>query len=956
MARHRPAHRCQRCDSLEATTDGMTDMASSTPPTRPRREADAVHNAGATSVEQSHTRSAHEVARLLGTDLDEGLGDDEWPRRLRRLGPNTIEAVPRRSWIAIFLAQFKTLVVLLLLAASVVAFTLEETVEAIAILVVIVINTTIGFVTEWKAARALTALRAQAVAHAHVVRDGRERRVAASELVPGDIVFLEAGEQVPADGRIIESVRLQLDEASLTGESLSVSKHDAPLDGPDVVLAERSNMAFLGTVVTDGRGRMVVTGTGKDTEMGRIGRMLDETDTRDTPLERRLAVLGRSLIMVVVAVAAIIVGAGWLRGAATFTHMLEIGIVLAIAAVPEGLPAVATMTLALGMQRMARRRALIRRLPAVETLGSTTVICTDKTGTLTRGEMTVVSLALRSREIEVTGVGYAPRGELRTDGHALGVIDEELQLVVRIGALCNDAHVDRVGGEELVIGDPTEAALFVLAEKAGLSPATLEREYPRVREIPFDPEAKRMVTVHRDAENRLVAYVKGAPASVLGRCRYQLGAGGPVPLDDDARNEWVERNRTFARRALRVLAFAYRPLEETGPEATLDGDLIFVGMVGMMDPIRPEARTAVARCREAGIRTVMITGDQVETAAEIARDLGLDRSVEGKPLRTVHARELADLDAEGWAEIVSEAAAFARTSPAQKLAIVEALQAQGHVVAMTGDGINDAPALKQADVGVAMGIKGTEVAKQSADMVILDDSFATIEFAVEEGRVIYANILRFARYLFSCNMSTILTVFVAVMVGWPPPLTALQILWINLVVDVISATSLALEPSAPDVMKSPPRDPQEPILGRSTAATILGHGSLIAASTLLVYFIAFGMDPDDHMRAHTTTLAFMTLALAQVFHAFGARSRDKSIFSSWVLKNPWVWGAVGICVFLQILAVSVPLLNRVLHTMPLAGRDWGLVLVGAIAPVLVVELIKLARRLGRKRAGAQLED
>lgn len=897
----------------------------------------------------AHTSSAHEVVHLLGTDLARGLSDQEWTKRLRRFGPNAIEAVHHRSWVVILLSQFKTLVVMLLVAASIVAFTLEETVEAIAILVVILINTTIGFVTEWKAARALMALRMQTVAHAHVVRAGLERRVVAASLVPGDIVFLEAGEQVPADGRIVESVRLRIDEASLTGESLSVSKDDAPLQDESAVLAERSNMAFLGTVVTEGRGRMIVTATGQDTEMGRIGRMLDETDTRDTPLEHRLAVLGRALIMLVIAVAAIIVAVGWLRGAATFTQMLEVGIVLAIAAVPEGLPAVATMTLALGMQRMAHRRALIRRLPAVETLGSTTVICSDKTGTLTRGEMTVVALALRDREIEVTGAGYAPRGEFRADGHTISPAEREIELAVRIGALCNDAHVDREGGKEAVIGDPTEAALFVLAEKAGLSPAKLEETYPRLHEIPFDPKTKRMVTVHRDPSRRRVAFVKGATASVLGQCSYELGPGGLVPLDDEARDRWLKRNRALAQGALRVLALAYRPVEETGSEATFDVGLIFVGMVGMMDPIRPEALSAVARCREAGIRTVMITGDQVETASEIARVLGIDRGLDGRALRTVHARELVDLDPAAWAQFVGEAAAFARTSPAQKLAIVEALQAQGHIVAMTGDGINDAPALKQADVGVAMGIKGTEVAKQSADMVILDDSFATITHAVAEGRVIYANILRFARYLFSCNMSTILTVFAAVMLGWPPPLAALQILWINLVVDVISATSLALEPSAPDVMKAPPRDPKEPILGWSTAATILGHGSLIAASTLGVYFVAFGMEPEDHARAHTTTLAFMTLALAQVFHAFGARSREKSIFSRWVLKNPWVWGAVGVCVFLQVLAVSAPLLNRVLHTVPLSGRDWGLVLVGAIAPVLLVELIKLVRRLGRPR-------
>jgi P-type Ca2+ transporter type 2C len=919
---------------------------------RSRRHPDTGLNDGviAPPADRVHTLPAAQLSRDLATSLDHGLSEDECARRRARFGPNALGELRGRSWLQILLSQFKSVVVLLLLAAAVVAFSLDEIIESIAILVVIVLNTSIGFVTEVKAARALTALREQTTATAHVLRGGLERRVGASELVPGDVVFLEAGERVPADGRIIESVRLRIEEAALTGESVSVDKRDEAIEEADIPLAERHNMVFLGTVVTEGRGRMVVTATGAATEVGRIGRMIEEADTRDTPLERRLAALGRGLIGVVVAICAVIVVAGWLRGATSLAHMLEIGIVLAIAAVPEGLPAVATMTLALGMQRMARRRALIRRLPAVETLGSTTVICTDKTGTLTRGEMTVVTLALAEREVQVEGVGYAPQGRLLVDGRpADPERDRALALAVRIGALCNDAHVDRHDGEEAVIGDPTEAALFVLAEKAGLSPTELEDAYPRVREQPFDAEAKRMVTVHRQPDGAHVAYIKGAPATVLGLCSRHLGPRGVEPLDDDTRQAWLEQNRLLAGRALRVLALAYRPLGHDAADDALDRDLVWVGLLGMMDPIRPEAEVAVDRCRDAGIRTIMITGDQVDTAAEIARQLGLDRGPDGRALRTVHARELEGLDAEGWREVVAGAAAFARTSPAQKLAIVEALQEQGHIVAMTGDGVNDAPALKQADVGVAMGIKGTEVAKQSSDMVILDDSFASIERAVEEGRVIYGNILRFARYLFTCNMSTILTVFVAVLLGLPPPLAALQILWINLIVDVISATSLALEPSAPDIMNQPPRDPNEPILSGRTAATIFGHGSLLAISTLTVFFVALG-NAEQADAALPMTLAFMTLALAQVFHAFGARSRQRSIFTRWVLANRWVWGAVGLCIALQLLAVALPPLRRVLHTVPLSLADWGLVLAGAVAPVLAIELSKLVRRLGRKRA------
>lgn len=898
-----------------------------------------------------HTLHPSEVARRLGTDLERGLSEAEWRRRLERVGENALEAVGGRSWLGILLAQFKSLVIVLLLAASGVAFWLGETIEALAILVVVLINTGIGFVTEAKAARALTALRAQAVAHAHVIRGGREMHVPTSELVPGDVVFLEAGERAPADGRLVESARLLLDESALTGESVSVEKDAAVVEDLDAPLAERRNMAFLGAVVTEGRGRMIVTATGMATEVGRIGRMLEEADTRDTPLERRLAALGRALVLVVIAVATVIVVAGWLRGVADLGHMLELGIVLAIAAVPEGLPAVATMTLALGMQRMARRRALIRKLPAVETLGSTTIICTDKTGTLTRGEMTVVALALGERDVEVTGTGYAPRGSFLEDGRELGLEgDAQLATALRIAALCNDAHVDRADGGETVIGDPTEAALVVLAEKAGLAPAELERARPRVRELPFDATAKRMVTVHREDGGELVAYVKGAPARVIEAASHRLGRRGEEPLTEEDRAAWLTKNRALARRALRVLALAYRRVAEDDPDSVLDRELVLVGLVGMIDPLRPEARAAVQRCREAGIRTAMITGDQVETAAEIAAQLGIDRDVRGRPLRTVHARELRELDPEGWSEIVAEAGAFARTSPAQKLEIVRAFQKLGHVVAMTGDGVNDAPALKQADVGVAMGIKGTEVAKQAADMVILDDRFATIARAVEEGRVIYANILRFARYLFSCNVSTILTVFVAVIAGLPPPLYALQILWINLVVDVVSATSLALEPSAPGIMRQLPRDPGERILDRRTVATILGHGALLASVTLAVFVWALREPASDAALAHATTMAFMTLALAQVLHALSARSRDRSIFGRGSFANPWVWGAATACTLLQVAAVEVPLLNRVLHTVPLSVASWGVVLAAALTPVLLVELWKLAWRLRRRVA------
>ncbi|MEQ1771895.1 MAG: cation-transporting P-type ATPase, partial [Devosia sp.] len=622
-------------------------------------------------------------------------------------------------------------------------------------------------------------------------------------------------------------------------------------------------MAFLGTTITDGRGRLLVTATGAQSEVGKIGILIDEAMTRNTPLEQKLARLGRLLILVVLALCAVIVLAGWLRGATDFWHMLEIGLSLAIAAVPEGLPAVTTMTLALGMQRMARMRALVRRLPAVETLGSVTVICTDKTGTLTRNEMTVCVYALDQRRVKVTGAGYEPRGKFEDGGKLVDPrTDEHLAMALRIGMLCNDAKIERADGHDMVLGDPTEAALIVVAEKAEMNRAALAIDFPRLSEVPFDSTSKRMVTVHRAPHGRTTAFLKGSPGTLLAACTGQVRAPGVTALTEEDRRRWEETNQELAGAALRVLGLAYRELPEGYLEADFAKELIFVGLVGMSDPLREEAKVAIATCREAGIRTVMITGDQQPTAAEIASQLGIDVDLDGRPLRAVHGRELTDLDAEGWKRAVGTAAVFARVSPEHKLQIVDALQQQGHVVAMTGDGVNDAPALKKADIGIAMGIKGTEVAKENADMVITDDNFASIVGAVEQGRIIYGNIIRFLHYLLSCNFAEILTVFVALMIGWPLPLVALQILWLNLITDIFPAFALALEPSGSDMMKRPPRDPKESLLTPRFIGLIVWQGLLIAGVTLLAFGIGMhwhGTEGKGLRQA--TTMAFMTLAL-----------------------------------------------------------------------------------------------
>lgn len=905
--------------------------------------------AASTSVEIPwHTLTAQGALARLGSDGVRGLSQAEAAARLARHGPNQLAASRGRSGLSILLHQFKSLIVVLLIVATGIAFLLGERVEAAAIMFVIVVNASMGFLIEWKAERTLSALRSHGVAMAHVVRDGVEREIDGAKLVPGDVVVVAAGARVPADGRVIESVRLQVEEAALTGESQPVTKTADAVAEESAAVGDRVDMAYLGTAVTDGRGRLLVTATGTDTEMGEIGALVSAAVTRETPLERKVALLGRWLVGIVLGLCAIIVAAGWLRGNGLL-QMLEVGISLAIAAVPEGLPAVTTMTLALGMQRMVRLGAIIRRLPAVETLGSTTVICTDKTGTLTRNEMTVRALAVEGRRIDVTGAGYAAQGEFLVDGRPIDRLGSEgLRLALRIGALCNDARIERAGGRTTVLGDPTEAALIVAAEKAGLEHAALARDHQRRRELPFDSVKQRMVTVHDTPDKGTVAYVKGSPAKVLAASSHQLTASGVSAMTPADRQRLLDQNLELAGASMRVLALAFRELSGADAEGEVEGDLTFVALVGMEDPLRDEAAAAIATCREAGIRTVMITGDQPATADGIARQLGIDRDANGDARTAVHGRDLKDLDAAGWQRVLATTAVFARVSPKQKLQIVEALQRDAQIVAMTGDGVNDAPALKRADIGIAMGKRGTEVAKEAAAMIITDDDFASIVAAVEQGRIIYANILKFIHYLFSCNTAEILVVFVAILVGWPLPLGPLQILWLNMVTDVFPALALAVEPSAAGIMKEPPRDPKEPLVGGGLAWLIAWQGTMLAGLTLLAFVIG--------MRWHgttgaglrlATTMAFMTLALIQIVHAFNARSRRRSAFSR-LFSNGWLWAAVLLCVALQAAAVYLPLLQRVLRTATPGAADWGVILACSLAPIPIVETVKLVRRrLGR---------
>ena len=870
---------------------------------------------------------------------ESGLTDDEAEERLERHGPNALElASPVSPW-EILADQLKSLVVLLLFAATGVAFLIGDVLEALAILSVLVINTAVGFWTEWRARLAMDALRRLQVQEAVVARSGRERRVDARTLVPGDVIMLEAGGSVPADARVLFAVELCINEAPLTGESLPVTKDPAAIiseNGEVVPLAERTAMVYKGTLVAAGSGRAVVVATGAATEIGHVSRLVQETESGETPLERRLEVLGRRLVWLTLGVASLITVLGVLRGADLWL-MLETGIALAIAAVPEGLPVVATITLAVGVRRMARRRALVRRLPAVETLGSATVICTDKTGTLTAGEMTATALAVGGRLIEITGVGYEPVGGFRQDGAAVEVSKiAGAELALRIAVLVNHASLTKAEEGWKAVGDPTEAALLVAGSKAGLERDSLRAEYQLLAEVPFTSERKLMATYHRTPAGLKVAYLKGAPKQIVELSQQQLTGAELVPVGESERQRLFEINRSLARRGLRVLALAYRQLDEgEAPGAEALRDLTFVGFVGILDPPAPGVKETIARLHEAGVRTVMITGDQTVTAQAVARDLGLF----GDGDETIGGSELAAMTDEQLTERVASVSAFSRVTFDDKLRIIRAFQRRGHIVGLLGDGVNDAAALKRADIGVAMGLRGTDVAKETADVVLEDDRFETIGAAVEDGRVIFDNIRKSIFYLFSCNLSEVLTLLVTGLAGMPLPLLPLQILWLNLITDVFPALALALEPAEADVMRRPPRDPDSNIMSGDFVIGVVTYALLITVATLGVFYWGYQVRQVD--LKHAITLAFMTLALAQLFHVLNARSSEPVLFARKLWRNGWIWAALALTIGLQLAAVYNPLLSRVLHTHALAPGDWAIVLAGSALPLVVGQLFKL---------------
>ena len=882
-----------------------------------------------------------EIASTLGTDGRTGLSAAAAAEKLRTLGPNELREKKGRGPLAIFLDQFKGLIIWVLIVAALVSGFLKEWVDALAILAIVILNAILGLVQEYRAEKSLAALKKLSAPLSKVIRDGTARVAPSRELVPGDLIEVEAGDHIPADSRVIwHTSNIAVQEASLTGESTPVNKTDIVLEEKDIPLAERANILYMGTSVVSGKARAFVVETGMQTELGRIAGLIQDIKKETTPLQRKLEQFGKWIIYLCFVLVAIVFGLEILRGGKLLDMFLT-SVSLAVAAIPEGLPAVVTIALALGVQRMVRRNVLIRKLPSVETLGCATVICSDKTGTLTKNEMTVRAVWTSRTAFEVTGTGYDPSGEFRT---ASGPVDPrehpDLLKTLTAGVLCNNARLAVEDGKTSIFGDPTEIAILSAAAKAGVWKGDEENAYELVEEIPFDSERKKMSIVRR-ADQELTAFTKGAPDLLVNDCTYILEGGKERPLDPADRARIMAANDGYSSRALRVLAVAYRNLDQEPHSYTaeaIERDLTFAGLVAMIDPPRPEVREAMAKCRTSGIRTVMITGDHKNTAVAIARELGFygpdSRALTGE-----------DVDGLGDAELdgsVEEVAVYARVSPEHKLRAVRAWRRKGEIAAMTGDGVNDAPAVKEADIGVAMGITGTDVTKEVSDMVIMDDNFASIVAAVEEGRGIYDNIRKFIHYLLSCNLGEILTMFTASLLGYPVPLLPIQILWVNLVTDGLPALALGVDPVDPRIMERPPRKPDEPVVTGARAWLISVQGTLVAICSLAAFLFVLIYEQEGIERARTAALA--TLACSQLFHSFNCRSMRDSLFKLGILSNPQLVYATGLSFALQMAIIYVPFLQPVFKTQAMSALDLGMIIVFSSLPLWIMEMVKALNR------------
>jgi Ca2+-transporting ATPase len=894
--------------------------------------------AGDTGCEAAWTSSTTEALAELSVDPAQGLESEVVGDRRRRYGRNQLRAAKPRHVLSIVADQFRSIVILLLAGAGALAILFSEYVEGLAIFVVIAINGAIGFLTEWRATRSMEALKDLGRVDTAVMRDGVVQRIPADELVPGDIVILEGGDIVTADIRLIEASKLQADESTLTGESLPVTKHTEPLVLETTVM-DRSNMVFKGTAITRGSGKGVVVGSGLNTELGRISELVMEAESQQTPLEKRLDALGQRLAGAVLVIALLIAIAGILAGRDTFLA-IEVAIALAVAAIPEGLPIVATIALGRGMWRMAKRNALIAKLSAVETLGATSVILTDKTGTLTENRMTVTALRLAGADITVEAAGQTTLAHFHENHHKLGAGTYSLLDDLLIAAaLCNNGSLQLSSdGTIHAVGDPTELALLVAASRRGIRREDLLERMPEIAEVSFDPHTKLMATLHKKNADVLIA-VKGAPESVIPCCSGVRTIDGGLPLTDQEKREWLDHARALGDRGLRTLAIASKAAsnDDEDPYA----NLVLIGVVGLEDPAREGVKDAIDRCRRAGISVIMVTGDHLATASNIAAEVGIVQDT-ADPQQFVNGDDLDILLAQASPDELLDARVFSRATPEQKLNLIDFYQQQGYIVAMTGDGVNDAPALKKSDIGIAMGIRGTAVAKEAAHMVLQDDEFGTIVGAVAQGRAIYENIRKFVIYLLSCNISEVLIVTLATIAGAPLPLLPLQILFLNLVTDVFPALALGVGEGSPSLMEHRPRPAEEPLLTRSHWLRIGLHGTIISATVLIAMAIAIFYLHFDAERA--VTISFCTLAFAQLWHVFNMRDNIRQAITNEITRNIWIWLAIAICSVLILTAIYTPILSDLLRLTDPGIEGWFLILSMSLIPLVFAPLVyRIAR-------------
>ncbi|MBI4919460.1 calcium-translocating P-type ATPase, SERCA-type [archaeon] len=864
-----------------------------------------------------HSRKLKEVFESLNSSIN-GLSEEQVKDNQLKYGNNTIQEQKKISAIKIFLAQFNSSVIWVLLTAMIITFFLKHFIDLGVIGVVVIINSIFGFWQEYKAEEAINALKKLISSKATVLRNGKEQQINAEDLVPGDIIYVSTGDKVPADARLFESVNLKAQQAALTGESFPVEKVVC-IESENAQVSDRKNMIYSGTIITNGHSKAIVVSTGSKTEIGKIAEMIRTAESEDTPLQIQLKKLSLFITILVISLAGLMAGIDLWFGNEVISTFSK-AIALAVAAIPEGLPAVVTISLALGVQRMAKKKSLVRNLPSVETLGACTVICTDKTGTLTHNEMTVKNLYVNRDIIDVTGSGYSKEGTFSKN-------DERIHFLLTVGAINNDARLIVDDEKTELIGDPTEAALLVSAQKAGLDTHKLQDKTPRLAEIEFSSERKRMTTINSFKDNK-VAFTKGAPEIVLELCTKILVNGKIERLTRPEKLKIIQRNEEFAKQALRVLGFAYKPLSSKEDLESCEKDMIFVGLQAMIDPPRAEAKESIRECKEAGIKVLMITGDHLTTASAIAKDLSLD----GEAITGVMLDELSDSQLELKIEKIS---VFARVNPSHKLRIVNALRKKGHVVAMTGDGVNDAPALKKADLGIAMGVTGTDVAKEASDMILLDDNFSTIVRAVKEGRIIYDNIRKFVQYLLSSNIGEVLTLFGATIFLLKDFLLARHLLWINLVTDLLPATALSLDPAEPGIMQRNPRKLSDKIINTKRSVNLFIVGIIMMVGTLSVFNYYKGD------LAYAQTIAFNTLVIFQLFNVLNQRSEKVSLFKLGIFSNLWLIGAVLLSFLFQIIIIHIPFFQTIFSTVSLSFKDW-MICLGVSSSVLVIgEIMKL---------------